>query len=85
MEQKIKAAWAWAGADRSLHAVIQFNLAADGQIANVRTTQSSGDRQYDASCERAVRAANPLEPVPEKYRKEFATVEMTFKPTDVER
>lgn len=85
MEQKIKAAWAWAGADRALLAVIQFNLTSSGQIENIRTVQSSGDRQYDASCERAVRAANPLEPVPDRYRKEFATVELTFKPSDLER
>jgi colicin import membrane protein len=83
MEQKIKAAWAWAGADKSRLAVIQFNLEPDGQIKNVHTTQSSGDAQYDASCERAVRAVNPLEPVPERYRKEFATVELTFKPEEV--
>ena len=62
---------------------MQFNLTPEGEIKNVHTIQSSGDRQYDASCERAVRAVNPLEPVPEKYRKEFATVEMTFKPSDM--
>ena len=84
MEERIKAAWAWAGADKAQHAVIQFNLTPEGEIKNVHTIESSGDRQYDASCERAVRVVNPLDPVPEKYRKEFATVEMTFKPTDLE-
>jgi TonB family protein len=85
MEERIKAAWAWAGADKTLHAVVQFNLTPEGEIKNVRTIESSGDRQYDASCERAVRMVNRLDPVPEKYRKEFATVEMTFKPSDVGR
>jgi TolA protein len=84
MEERIKSAWAWAGAERALQAVIQFNISPEGKITNIRTVQSSGDRQYDASCERAVRAANPLEPVPEKYRDAFATVEMTFRPEDVE-
>jgi TonB family protein len=84
MEERIKAAWAWAGADKTLHAVIQFNLTPEGEIKNVRTLESSGDRQYDTSCERAVRAVSPLEPVPEKYREVFATVEMTFKPSDLE-
>lgn len=83
MEERIKAAWAWAGADKTLHAVVQFNLTPDGEIKNVRTIESSGDHQYDASCERAVRVVTPLDPVPEKYRKEFATVEMTFKPSDL--
>jgi colicin import membrane protein len=85
MEQRIKAAWAWAGADKQLQAVVQFNLTPEGEIKNVHTIQSSGDHQYDASCERAVRAVNPLEAVPEKYRKEFAAVEMTFKPSDIGR
>ena len=67
----------------TLQAVVQFNLTPEGEIRNVHTIQSSGDRQYDASCERAVRAVTPLEAVPEKYRKEFATVEMTFKPSDM--
>ena len=84
MEERIKAAWAWAGADKSRHSVVQFNLSPSGEIKNVRTIESSGDTQYDASCERAVRAVNPLDPVPEKYRKDFATVEMTFKPSDLE-
>jgi TonB family protein len=84
MEERIKAAWAWAGADQNLRAVIQFNVTPEGEIKNVRTIMPSGDRRYDASCERAVRAANPLEPVPEKHRAAFATVEMTFKPSDLE-
>jgi TonB family protein len=84
MNQRIKAAWAWAGTDKSLSAVIQFDLTPEGEIRNVRTVQSSGDAKYDASCERAVRAVNPLEPVPEKYRKEFSSVEMTFNANDRE-
>lgn len=84
MRERIKNAWAWTGADRSLTVIVQFNIAADGQIRNVRTIQSSGDASYDASAERAVRAVNPLEPVPEKYRDAFATVELTFRASDLE-
>ena len=84
MRERIKNAWAWTGADRSLTVIVQFNIAADGQIRNVRTIQSSGDASYDASAERAVRAVNPLEPVPEKYRDAFATVELTFQASDLE-
>ena len=84
MDQRIKSAWAWAGTDKSLHAVIGFELTPEGEIRNVHTIQSSGDGKYDASCERAVRAVNPLDPVPEKYRKEFSSVEMTFNASDRE-
>lgn len=84
MIERIKGAWAWAGADRSLSAVVQFNIAPDGQVRNVRTIQSSGDASYDASAERAIRAVNPLEPVPDKYRDDFATIELTFRASDLE-
>ena len=84
MIERIKSAWAWTGADRSLSVVIQFNLAPDGQVRNVRTIESSGDPSYDASAERAVRAVNPLEPVPDKYRDDFATIELTFRASDLE-
>lgn len=84
MRERIRNAWAWSGADHSLSVVIQFGIAADGQIVNVRTLTSSGDPTYDASAERAVRAANPLEPIPDKYRDAFSTVELTFQASDLE-
>lgn len=84
MIERIKSAWAWAGADRSLRVVIAFGVAADGQIRNVRVVQPSGDGSYDASAERAVRAVSPLDPVPDKYRDHFATVELTFQASDLE-
>jgi colicin import membrane protein len=82
MEARIKEAWAWAGANRSLVAVIAFNITPDGEIINVRTVGPSGDSSYDASAERAVRRASPLGPPPEKYREEFWSVELEFRPED---
>ncbi len=84
MERRIREAWAWAGADRSLRAVIRFGITAAGEIVDIQTIKSSGDLAYDTSAERAVRAASPLGPVPERYRHEFATVELTFRPDDIE-
>jgi TolA protein len=84
MIERIKAAWAWAGADKTLRAVVQFNLTPEGEIKNVHTVERSADARYDASCERAIRAVNPLEPVPEKYRKDFSTFELTFQASDLE-
>lgn len=82
MESRIKAAWAWAGADRSLRSVVRFNVTEEGKIINVKTIQSSGDASYDASVERAIRAADPLRPPPEQYRDEFGTVELEFRAED---
>lgn len=83
MIERIKASWAWAGASGSLKAKVQFNITPAGDIVNVRIVEPSGDPSYDASVERAVRAANPLNPPPEKYRSEFGLVELTFEPEDL--
>jgi colicin import membrane protein len=86
MVERIKAAWAWAGADRSLRTVVQFNVTADGEVRDVRTIEPSGDPSYDASAERAVRAVNPLDPVPERFRDVFANgFELVFLSSDLEQ
>jgi TonB family protein len=85
MEERIREAWAWAGADDSLECVVRFSVGADGEIGSIRTTRSSGDPAYDNSAERAVRAVNPLRPIPDDYRSEFADVELTFRARDLKR
>jgi colicin import membrane protein len=84
MEERIKAAWVWAGANRSLRAVVRFNLLPSGEIVNVQIVTASGDPSYDASIERALRRASPLDPPPERYRDEFSTVELEFRPEDLQ-
>jgi TolA protein len=83
MEERIKSAWAWAGANRSLRAVVRFNILTNGDIVNVQIVTSSGDPSYDSSIERALRAASPLDPPPAEYREEFSTVELEFRPEDL--
>jgi colicin import membrane protein len=84
MEERIKAAWAWAGANQALRAVVRFNILENGEIVNVQIVTPSGDPSYDSSIERALRAASPLNPPPEKYRSEFSTVELEFRPEDLQ-
>jgi colicin import membrane protein len=84
LEARIKQNWAWAGAARSLEAAVHFSITESGEVTDVRITKSSGDRAYDASVERAVRAVNPLPPPPEPYRKEFSDVEYTFSPESLQ-
>ncbi len=83
MINRIKQVWAWAGANRTLEAAVRFNITENGDVVNVRISRPSGDPSYDASVERAVRAANPLPPPPEAYRKEFSDVELIFRPEDL--
>jgi TonB family protein len=81
MINSIKEKWAWPqNANGSLEAVVRFKISERGDIFDVRITHSSGDAGFDASVERAVKAANPLSPPPVAYRKEFADVELTFSP-----
>ncbi len=83
MINRIKQVWAWAGASHTLEATVRFNITENGEVVNVRISKPSGDPSYDASVERAVRAANPLPPPPEGYRKEFSDVELIFRPEDL--
>jgi colicin import membrane protein len=85
MERRIKENWVWAGEDLALEVKVQFDVTATGSIQNVRVVGSSGNRSYDASAERAVRAASPLAPPPEKYRDLFVHgVEITFRAQDLQ-
>jgi len=85
MINRIKQTWAWAGADRALEAAVRFNITDTGEVLNVHISHSSGDASYDASVERAVKAANPLPAPPEGYRKEFSDVELTFAPEQLQQ
>jgi len=77
----IKQKWAWPlSGTRSLEAVVRFSIGESGEIFDVRITRASGDASFDASVERAVKAASPLPRPPDAYRKEFADVELTFTP-----
>ncbi|HVN86380.1 MAG TPA: TonB family protein [Candidatus Binatia bacterium] len=82
MMARLKDAWAWAGRS-GLEAVVAFRIAEDGEVSDIRITQSSGDATYDATVLRAVRAVSPLAPPPEAYRKEFSEVEITFSPSSM--
>ncbi len=83
MQATLKGNWAWAGAKRSLKALVRFGVKENGEIVGVKITQSSGDLLYDESVLRAVRKSSPLTAPPENHRKEFADVEYSFQPDQV--
>ncbi|MBM2802268.1 MAG: hypothetical protein HW419_161 [Deltaproteobacteria bacterium] len=78
----IKGNWAWAGRKSDLKVVVQFGIKENGEISGLRVMQRSGDPTYDESVIRAIKRSNPFSSPPESHRKEFADVEMTFKPSD---
>ncbi|HZR79625.1 MAG TPA: cell envelope integrity protein TolA [Candidatus Binatia bacterium] len=83
MIARIRSTWAWAGGKPDLVVKVRFRILDDGTISELRVTEPSGDRSYDASVVRAVRGASPLSPPPAAYRNDFADVELTFQPSDL--
>ena len=79
----IKENWAWVGQRSNLKVVVQFGVKENGEIVGLKIYQPSGDPSYDESVLRAVKKSSPLPAPPESYRKDFADVELTFRPRDL--
>ena len=79
----IKENWAWVGQRSNLRVVVQFGIKENGDIVGLKIVQPSGDPSYDESVLRALKKSSPLPAPPENYRKDFADVELTFRPRDL--
>ena len=83
MLSTIKENWAWVGQRSNLKVVVHFGIKDSGEIVGLKIVQPSGDPSYDESVLRAVKKSSPLSPPPETYRRDFADVELTFRPRDL--
>ena len=83
MLSSIKGNWAWVGQQSTLKVVVHFSIRDNGEITGLKIIQPSGDPSYDESVLRAVKKSSPLPPPPEASRKDFADVELTFRPKDL--
>jgi TonB family protein len=80
----IRRGWVTQTADANLRTTVGFSILPDGRLANIRSVEPSGDSRFDLSVLNAVRAAQgQLGPPPEQYRKDFADVEILFRPSDM--
>ena len=79
----IKDNWTWVGQRSNLKVVVHFGVKETGEIVGLKIVQPSGDPSYDESVLRAVKKSSPLPAPPESYRKDFADVELTFRPSDL--
>ena len=79
----IKDNWTWVGQRSNLKVVVHFGVKETGEIVGLKIVQPSGDPSYDESVVRAVKKSSPLPAPPESYRKDFADVELTFRPRDL--
>jgi colicin import membrane protein len=80
--ETIKANWAWSGRG-NLRVVVHFSIRDNGEIAGLKIVQPSGDPTYDESVLRALKKSSPLSAPPENYRRDFADVELAFRPQDL--
>ncbi len=84
MLSTIKDNWAWVGGQRSnLRVVVHFGIKENGEIVGLKIVQPSGDTSYDESVLRALKKSSPLPAPPEAVRKDFADVEISFRPRDL--
>lgn len=83
MFETIKGNWAWVGQRSNLKVVVHFSIKDNGDIVSLKIVQGSGDASYDESVLRAVKKSSPLPAPPESYRKDFADVEISFRPKDL--
>lgn len=83
MLSTIKENWAWPGQRSDLKVVVHFGIKENGEIFGLKIVQPSGDPSYDESVLRAVKKSSPLPAPPESYRKDFADVEISFRPRDL--
>jgi TonB family protein len=72
VQDRIRKAWSYAGGSPDLTATVTFGINPDGNLNSLKVTSSSRDPAFDASVARAIRAAAPFGPPPEKYRNAFA-------------
>lgn len=83
MHDQIKERWTWIGKRSGLEVTVGFGIRADGQVFGLKLLKSSGDTSFDESAVRAVRRAS-LPPPPASHARDFAEVELTFRPTDLD-
>ncbi len=61
-------------------AMINVVIARDGNIVNAQIVRGSGSMTYDRSLLKALQAASPFPPLPEKYRMAFFEAPLVFNP-----
>jgi TolA protein len=81
--ERIKEHWSTAVRRPGLLSRVQFQIAPNGAVANVRLAHSSGDRVYDETAVRAVRSVERLPPPPPEYVDAFREFMIEFHADEV--
>jgi TonB family protein len=67
---------------KDLQTLVTIKIRKDGTIVDLSVDKGSGDKAYDESIIRAVRAAEPLPAIPAALNTDFVELGFRFRPTD---
>lgn len=81
IQRELKAAWTWHSRRTALKAEIEMRIARDGTIIFAQIAQSSGNREFDQSVMRAIRAVDPFPAPPAEVYDYFKHVILVFDPS----
>lgn len=79
----VRSRWAWNDPRSNLSAVVSFEISPDGRVSNIQLFKSSGNREYDMSCLRAIERSDPVPVAPPSVYPDFKSSRITFLPKDL--
>jgi colicin import membrane protein len=86
MRDRIESSWHIpfvSGAKKNLEAKVIVRIRRDGRIVDISLDKRSGNRAFDESVLRVLRAVDPLPPIPQSVDDDPLEVEMTLRPEGV--
>jgi colicin import membrane protein len=84
--EKIKDAWGLPGLasfKKNLETVVTIKIRKDGRIVDINMEKRSGNRVYDESILRVLRAVDPLPPIPASLNTDSMEIGFRFLPGDI--
>ena len=82
--QKIQEVWRKPAAlKKDLLTLLTIKVRRDGTVVDISVDQASGNRAYDESINRAIRAAEPLPRIPTAVKEDLMDIGLRFHPEDM--
>ena len=82
----IRSNWTWPVAgETDLAVTVRFGVTSEGRLTDLRLVSSSGDQRFDRSALEALARLGSLGPPPDRHRRDFSTVELVFRSSELGR
>lgn len=82
LQEHVKAGWRWMVRTERLRTLVRVKIERNGEVADVRVEQSSGNSNFDDSVVRAIRKASPVPVPPSEFYNDFSDVRFWFDSQD---